>query len=330
MKQLSQEKLQSLYDAPPQALSCRIHGALGALPPNEKAPAARRRPAGRLILAAAAMVVLSAVVLSASGLLPWHSINWKGEPVETGEDVEPMPTSAAAAAQSALHDAYLERAQVALDAAPQEDYTVASWGEEKNAGRVSRERSRSFSAAEAFLKAVAGVDYLTIPRHLITGERFVDARVFLNGPNRDSYRLAEKRKEDGLTVERYTVDQQEDVVVGYAVTLKVSAADSRTVKLLSRLHEKTPDGQPFIGVQEGETARPVEVPRMDYAISLTSGLRNDLLMKRTLDQPVSCFNEFSLMRENEGDASITYQEEHIRVNGRGLDAKALIDLFAAQ
>ncbi len=327
MKQLSQEKLQSLYEAPPQALLSRIHDALGALPASEKAPAARKRPIGRLILAAATVMMLSAVVLTASGLLPWHTINWKGEPVETEEDAEVLSTPAPATAQSASRASFMKRAQAALNAAPQEDYTVASWGE-RNAGRASRERSRSFSTAETFLKAVADVDHLAIPRHLITGERFVDAKVILSGRNRNSYRLAEKREEDGLTIERYTVDEKEDVVIGYAVTLKASASGNGTIALYSRLHETTSDDQPFIGVQEGETAQSVNVPQMDYAISLTSDLRNDLLMKRTLDKPVSCFNEFSLMRDQDHDELIAYQEEHIRVNGRELDTQTLIGLFA--
>ena len=310
MKRVSQKDLQKMYEAPSSDMEERIHQVIASLPVQvQGGKVMKKKWFLSAVLALALVLVLGVAGLAGSGIFGDRIVDFDGNITESEgtTDVEMERLEAESREQDKI-----------ITTVPEGDfYTISS--EEGRTGLAGR---RTFRTREEFDKAMAGVDYLTVPTRVPEGFELKEARIFLSCRAGSEYHLAEERTEGRYTLKRYTVDEADTFISGYFLEYGDPVDRSRKVIISSGLSGSWPIS---IGISEGETAEIVSVSGMDKAMLVHSEEQDAwaLNMLRELEKPFDCVE----LPDDESNMELQYTKEFFGLTGWTVSADVLKDMM---
>ena len=310
MKRISQNDLQKMYEVPSPDMEERIHQVIASLPVQvQEGKTVKRKWLMSAVLALVLILAVGAIGLAGSGIIGGRLVDFDGSITESEgiTDVEMQQLEAES----------LEQEKVIATVPEGDFYTISN-----DEMRIGLAAERTFRTREEFDKAMAGVDYLTVPPRVPEGFELRKAKVFLKCRSGSEYSLTEERNEGKYTLKRYAVDETDRFISGYFLEYGDPADRSRRVTISSGLSGSWPIS---IEISEGETAEIISVSGMDKAMLVHSEEQDgwSLEMLRELDNPFDCVE----LPDDESNMELQYTKEFCGLTGWSVSADILLDMM---
>ena len=275
MKRVSQKDLQNMYEAPSSKLEERIHQTIASLPVQvQEGKVVKRKWFMSAVLALVLILAVGAIGLAGSGIFGNRTVDFDGNITES-EGVTDVQVQE-------LQTEYKELMKI-YEKIPDGDLGVIYNDE----GQMrSMKMSRVMNNWEEFEKAIAGVDYLTVPERFPEGLELEKAEIYLACRPGGEYRLADEITEGEYTLKRYTVDDVDKYIDAYLLQFRDSVSGEKKLQVASQLSTALPMN---FGIDEEDTAEAVSIPGMDNAL-LFHFTEEDLWaleMRRKLEKPIA-------------------------------------------
>ena len=167
MKRISQNDLQKMYEVPSPDMEERIHQVIASLPVQvQEGKTVKRKWLMSAVLALVLILAVGAIGLAGSGIIGGRLVDFDGSITESEgiTDVEMQQLEAES----------LEQEKVIATVPEGDFYTISN-----DEMRIGLAAERTFRTREEFDKAMAGVDYLTVPPRVPEGFELRKAKVFL-------------------------------------------------------------------------------------------------------------------------------------------------------
>lgn len=202
------------------------------------------------------------------------------------------------------------------------DITVRENG--RITGGISTEICREAETLEAFLALMAGETNLPLPTNIPEEYAYVRGTIEYTCREGGTWQLTERKSlEDGITLERYRLDEGDLLACRYSLFFRNPAEDDAWLWIAADLMPSGSSEKQYAGFSESQTPQVVAVPGMDDALAVTA--ENGyvyLMMRRALQEPVGYVDSHS--------GAGSFGECVVYADAQGMDVPAIISLFAAK
>lgn len=202
------------------------------------------------------------------------------------------------------------------------DITVRENG--RITGGVSIEIRREPETLEAFLALMSGEKHLPLPTNIPEEYAFVHGMIEYTCREGGTWQMAERKMlEDGITMERYRLDERDMLARRYSLFFRNPVKDDAWLWIAADLMPYGSSDKQYAGFSELQTPQVVAVPGMDDALAVTA--ENGyvyLMMRRALQEPVGYSDSHS--------GAGSFGECVVYADAQGMDVPALISMFAAK
>lgn len=284
--------LQTIYGEPPEELPDLIRRQISSLPDSERGETTMKKTLTfKIAIALGALIGIMTIAYAASN---WVNLNWKGEKVESLPQTQGFEDMAI-------------KLNSALFEAPDEYYCVAFFENSEDA------LSRNKLIRADSLAVLDGIQLMRIPDVSFSGTTEVEIEYQCG--EHGEYVLAGEEQNEGLTIRKYSIAPENEVVTGYSIQYWEN--DKVVKSIRSSL---TPSLSHTFGFRSEEDVdtQVVTVPGMEKALWITRNGRTTLRMIRKLEQPVTVKKSPESTTE-EFDGTIEFGYELITVNNFSFD-----------
>ena len=327
MRKFSKAELQALYEPLPPEACNRIHDALSLLPPQKEEPIMKRRISIGLLAALIALLGLTSAAL-AGGILGRIQINWKGEKIAAEPQITQAPfhpQSPSALEEQRRLQSISQRIDALTNEFPSQDLIVVTWKDQGAATISYRGRSMITESLDQFMALMEKAPHLP-PLHIFPkGYTFQKAEIFLACREGGQYTLAETRETEGITLQRYTADSEDDVITGYHLALEKE--DGQRIMIYCHLHTQSDLNDLCADLAEDSIVEMMDAPGMDNALRIATNDRIRHILRKELDAPIPCLNEFIFSTGLEEIRTTLYQEVQFHSSAPLEDEQALFALL---
>ena len=274
-----------------------------------------------MVLVLIALISITVVAFAATEVYKTITINQKGEIIDEQEVLmQPQPTQT----PTPMTDdefAYT-REQEYLNNAPEDQYAEVT----SDGSGASRGPQKTVFSESEFRALMAECDYLTQPDFVPEGYHFEMATVFLGCDEAADYQLEELKQEEDTDYFRYSIPAGYEKVTGYDVTYRDN--EGGYISIYDMLAEYTDEH--LFSFPEAYDYRSMDLPGMEYSISIAGNGWNRLIMMRKLNSPILCRwypEKYKRDYPNRMPDFFTYQSEEIHASSNSVDVEALISMY---
>lgn len=280
----------------------------------------KKKQAKYLVPVLIALISITVVAFAATEVYKTITINQKGEIIDEQEVLmQPQPTQT----PTPMIDeefAYT-REQEYLDNAPEDQYAEVT----SDGSGASRGPQKTVFSESEFRALMVECDYLTQPDFVPAGYHFEMATVYLGCDEAADYQLEELKQEGNTCYACYSIPAGHERVTGYDVTYRDK--EGGYISVYDTLAEYTADDEHLFSFPETYDYRGMDLPGMEYSISIAGNGWNCLIMMRKLDNPTLCRWYPERDYPNRMPDFFTYQSEEINVSSNSVDAEALTSMY---
>ena len=267
-----------------------------------------------------AVVLITLTTALASGL--FGNVNWFGEIVaddSLGQTLEPHPTPSPqlndvpdVSLFDLTQEILLNRAEGELVYAQEEH--GGSW-----AGMTKIIRSMA-----EFNAAMKNAEALPLPADIPEGYEFVEGTLWYDCKEDGQYHLlSTEMPAEGLTVKRYTVDDDMKLIRSYDLLFRRNDDAYDYLSVYATLEYATDPAEHSFGLNPDQESRVISVEGMDNALAIFSDSHTSVSMRRVLAAPVA-FLDFQPDGHHVVD---TYAEVHVSIHARQIPVDTLCGIF---
>ncbi|MBQ4074249.1 MAG: hypothetical protein IJD39_03510 [Clostridia bacterium] len=327
MREFSKAELQALYEPLPPEACNRIQDTLALLPLQKEEPIMKRRISIGLLAALIAILGLTSAAL-AGGILGRIQINWKGEKIIAAPQITQAPyhtNSPSALEEQHQMQSISQRIDALANEFPSRDLIVSTWKDQGAATISYRGRSMITDTLDQFLAFMEKAPHLP-PLHILPeGYTFQKAEIYLACQEGSQYTLAETRETEGITLQRYTADPKDDVITGYHLILEKE--DGQRIMIYCHLYTQSDLNDLCADLAEDSIVEMMDAPGMDNALRIVTNDRAGHILRKELDAPIPCLNEFIFSTEQVEIRPTLYQEVQFHNSAPLEDEQALFMLL---
>lgn len=258
-----------------------IHRAKG------EQPYMKKRISVGLILTIVAVIAMATAAMATNVFGLFGYMDWNG--VFHADDIQPdmsvsgntpAPDMVRNMAQEELIDKILEERE-----AGELVMIYAGEGDEMRP-LASANRRADVSSAEELHELLQAAPWLEAPMVIPEGYEFVSGEVIYDRYASASYASPVREvAAEGLTVERYALDEKQDFISGYYMLFRCCEEDYHYISVNASLCGN--DGDEYAaGINPDQTAESIDVKGMDQAVYVASDKVHSMVMRRGLEQDI--------------------------------------------
>lgn len=248
-------------------------------------PYMKKKVSAGLVLAIMTVIVMATAALATEGFGLFGSVDWNGvfRADESQPPVTGMPANTAAPADMTGRT-LLEQADAIMNARQPGELVMISLRDET--GEVtpfaSAGRRAPVESMDELAAMLADAPWLTLPAY-IPEEYVLDGAYVLYDRYATGAYDAPVYQEtaEGLIIERYAFDPEQDFIRGYDLVFRSSDEDYHYISIYASLGQMAQDDY-AMDVNPNQTVTRVEVAGMDHALCRTAENQCMLVMRRTL------------------------------------------------